>query len=70
VAHSLKEVEEQIAGNGGITVALTLGAEAARSEVEAYAIQEKILSVKRADEQCIYCAYRLAHATCALLVVC
>ena len=69
MAHSLKEVKERIADNGGITVALTRGAEAARSEVEAYAVREMILSVKRADEECIYCAYRLAHATCALLVV-
>jgi hypothetical protein len=30
---------------------------------------KRIMTVVRAEQQCIYCAYRTAHATCALVIV-
>lgn len=69
VAHSLTEASERISDWNEITVAHTLGDEQARAEVEAWAVSEGVLTVKRATDQCIYCACRAAHATAALLVI-
>jgi hypothetical protein len=67
-AHSAQEVATMTNG-GGLTVALTRGVAAARNEVEAYAIANKLLSVKRGEKQCISCACKLAHVSSALLVI-
>jgi hypothetical protein len=70
VAHSLLELKNLSADRQGITVASTLGSAEARSEVEAYVVKEKMLGVKRADEQCIYYTMKMVHTTGALVVIC
>jgi hypothetical protein len=69
VAHSLQELENMVADRLSITVALTLGQAEARKEVEDHVAVRKLLAVKRADEQCLYCAVRMAHSTGALVVI-
>jgi hypothetical protein len=69
VAHTLDDLEAKIAERNAIVVAQTLGDHMARSEILNYISEKRILTVLRAEKQCIYCAYRLAHATCALVVV-
>lgn len=70
-AYSLEEVATQIL-NGkqlDITVAMTGSDEEARKEVEGFALQETIVTVRRAQGQCFYCIWRLAWGTSALLII-
>lgn len=69
VAHSMDELVDHLKRETQLTVALTRGDEAARREVEAYAVAERIVSVRRHDSQCISCACKVAHVTSALLVI-
>ena len=69
VAHSLQDVASMTANNVGITVALTRGQQAAQDEVTAFAVANKVLSVKRSTNQCISCACKVAFVSGALLVI-
>lgn len=69
VAHTLQELKEHLSDKNGLVIAQTLGEEPARQEVAAYASNEKVLTVKRAEKQCIYCAVRMAHCVGALVVI-
>jgi hypothetical protein len=69
LAHSLAELDTNVATYDRIIVAQTLGNETTREEVLKHVSAKRIMTVVRAEQQCIYCAYRTAHATRALVIV-
>lgn len=70
MAHSLADLEQTTADGDSITVALTCGADSARYEVCAWVLQRAMMTVQKAEGQCVGCAVNLAHCVGALVVIC
>ena len=59
----------RFAANETTTQDAVVQQEAARREVESFCANHRIFAVKRGEGQCIYCAWRLAWASAALVII-